>query len=260
MVRRRRLIKTVGTLGAVGITGTASASDRDKKISATEIGIYEEVAELLRKGKTEEARVLLDKNDVRYVISTNQQGNEQSSSISPADYYNEGNSSVHASLVHVEDDRWLATGVANLRWGTNNWIQGSNVINDGFSLDWDNSHWTSPNRTRENITYGVHKEESVPGNPTIEASIDDYARYGIGGEVDYKGQVEPKYPDFTVNLQTDILRTDPHPEVGVAFRYKHTYAATGIKSSLSFTYGPGVVINVPQLANHWKLSESVDPE
>ncbi|QLG48830.1 hypothetical protein [Natrinema halophilum] len=260
MVNRRRVIKTVGSLGTMSVVGTASASKKGEKIPAAEVGLDEEIARLLRENKTEKARIILENNNIKYSISSSQRRNNTRSGYTTADYYDKGDSTVYASLVHREDDRWLATGVADLNWGEKSWTKSANTMNDGFSLGWDNSHWTSPDRTRDNIWYGVYKKEEVPGNPDVIASIDEYTRHGIGGEVELDGkQVEPKYPNFSLNLQTDILRTDPHPEVGFTFRYKHSFAAIGLSSSISFSYGPGVVMKVPRLADSWMLEESVDP-
>lgn len=245
MARRRSVITSLGVLATTGLVGTASARTSTAPNGAVEIGLADRLKELLGRNKVSEARRLLEQHDIRHDISMGASGGvtiQDGSHIDPGQ--------IGCSLVHLEDDRYLASGMMEFETDDNALDpRRSHLIDDVCGLTWDPNEWTSPDRTTDNLWHWVTDPNEI--------EYDEYNYYGTTATVDEKFW-------FTgtagVSQQTELIRRNDHSDIGVKFAYESNVAwVSRTIASIAIGYG-GISVSLPHgAARKWRKETSTDP-
>lgn len=245
MAYRRQFLAATGMLAS---GARIVSADTDSEVAAEEIGLADKISELLARGRIQQAQELMDKHDVQYSIAHGSVGGQDDSSggISPERVY-KNVADVHCSLVKLsEEDRWLATGVAEHNGDGKLSLRDHATVADGSILYWDNSHWTSANPTSDNVTLWANGRHSI--------SSDKYRATGTSAKVDlFDGGTKP----FTVSHHTELYKSYSGTHVPVAYEYVHTRAASAL-GSISIGFGPlSVSVNNGKVS--WREDASASP-
>lgn len=252
MVRRRQVLSALGASTLLTSVETVSSRRGNRPATAREVGIGDEVTECLATGEIADAEELLTNSRVRHRIrgrsleeELGSPGDRVTGGIGIESRYSESESSVYCSLVHMEDDRWMASGVAVLR-DRRYRLRDAAMVLDACAISYDNSEWTSPNPTADNLglTASHHTIRYEDYSPT----------YGAAASVELTYNA---YPDAVIGMQTELIRRSRHPHAPVVFEYEHTYALTNDYLELvSISVGRGgLSVSLPRGAERAWLHE-----
>jgi len=138
-MQRRSYIKTTGTMALTTIPFVSPAGATKEFIAAAEVGLKEEIANLLLNGKISEAEKIMEDNNIKYDLSKTTLGNDSSSQlspdsgpeISPQGHYDDSDSELYIAVTNSEDDVWFVTTtmtLANRKLSARD----ASIVNDGF--------------------------------------------------------------------------------------------------------------------------------
>lgn len=221
-MRRRNCIKSVAALATIG-SGTVSARSHssNETIPASEIGIKEDIRDLLRKGKVEDARSLLEENNIKYGISTDKKpvfGKDESSSdgasISSRVYLRD-TLDIHCTLIHNRDDIYdvIGTGVYESDEDRGEFGSVMNVP-DVCGFDYNSSVWAAPDPVKENTNLYSQEPHSI--------ELDTYeAEEGLACEIHLE-DMGRYVPELVVDVHTEIEHIGDSDTIPVGFVYRHT--------------------------------------
>lgn len=249
---RRQVLKTVAA--GVAIPGTAmigtaagrsdsrstddtSNRSRSGEVSATEIGLDGTITTLLENGRSEQARRLLDRHDVRHDVT---QRPVQDDEVGIHGRYSESQSTIGSLLYQLEDDLYRAAGWMRLR-GYRARLRDAFLVEDACGIVFDSSEWTSPEPTAA----GVYLNDPDPHT----LSYDHYnPNHGVAATL----SLQPaRWPERTVYMHTDLIKRNDDDRVPIKFAYEHTWAAvnsylSGVSISLA---GGTMSVSLPRLAS-----------
>lgn len=218
-------------------------------VPAKEVGVEDQVAELLRSGEMNDAREILNRNSVKYSMNRNRVDNQPSGQITPASHYSETDSELYCTLVHSEDNKWLATGNAILK-GLEVSIRQAYMIDDACALVYDHDKWSSPNPTEDNLWLEAqqHSIEMEEYNPN----------YGVAATVEITAN---NYDEATIGMQTYLENEPDNNTIPVTFEYEHTFASTAGDIDVSISFGAmSVTLPVnPDAKTVWKDKQPAYP-
>lgn len=228
MTSRRQFLTSAGLLA----TGASTVSaDSVEPVPAEEVGLTDEIADLLSKAKIDEARKLLNENDVRHSITKESAGSKTeggTGGATPDSHYDESGADVYCTLVELTgNDRWLATGSVVHDASGSLSVREHSVVDDASALYWDNTKWTSPNPTSDNVTVYASGDHS--------AEFDQYDAMGTSAHVNLTSISTDS--TWSVSHSTELLKDYTGSEVPVAYVFEHTFAYTSL-GSLSISFGP----------------------
>lgn len=234
-MNRRTFIQSAGMLASIEFVRTASAHEVEL-VSAEEAGVMEPVQKLLQQNSLKQAKRLLDKHNVRYVINSrnlraNSTGDDTDSGFSAQGHYSESASEISMSLVEYSgDDEWLATGIMHLKDREYS-LRDAMIIEDALGIDYDSTEWTSIDPSEENVWLACNHDAGyeVMCNMTLE-DYDPNLGMAVGIDLPYYSQLT----DVTLNAQTVLTRNGStgNDDVPVKFEYKHTWAPTNVGASI----------------------------
>lgn len=213
MVRRRSILVAVGASASTGVGVVSGRGGRPS--SAREAGVTEAVADHLAAGEIDAATELLEDHRIAHAVGGGPTGHgpgAPSEGPSIESRYSESESSVYCTLFHLEDDRWLASGVVSLS-DRRYRLRDAAMVPDACGIAYDPAEWTSPDPTAGNVFLSSDDHD---------IAYESYAPlYGPAATVELGFN---EYPDTAIGLQTELIRRGSHPDVPVTFAYEHTYA------------------------------------
>lgn len=256
---RRKMLKTTGialfsgNAFSAGVGAVTANDDKDSENtrSAQEAGIDQKLRQLLRDNEFEQAHSLADEHNVRNSLEHKERSSDRE--VEPDSTHPKSQAEIVCSLVHSDDDKWVATGWCKTKHDQDE-DPAPSVTNqdEAYALTWDSDHWSSPDRTEDNVN--VTAAEDFPdSNLDLPTTMEMYQPDGVA----YTTNVYHDGYDLITNLQTELIRTDPHPDVGVRFDYEHTWAVT--PGWLDVTISNSVFSVDLTGGDSWKLYASADP-
>jgi hypothetical protein len=257
MQKRRKILKTAGSVAAVGFTGTVSGRQENKEASLKEVGIYKPVKNLFEKNKYDRAIQLLEKHDIKYFSGHGSLSSNRTDNISTQAVWSKGDSEIYPTLTKVDGDLWLATNYVEVKGASQN-LASAYLVDDAIGIAWDHDNWTSPDTTADNAWYSAHGEHSEH----IDVEYDKYNQNGLAAKVVYDGSDAVTDDDFGVNLQTEVIRDNDDPRKGIKAQYDHTWTA-GLGGGIDISIAAALIsVSPPDLADKWNppLAEMMYPE
>lgn len=107
---RRNFVKTAGLVLSTSAIGISSVAAEQSQVSLEEVGLENEVQHLLLHGETEEAKQLMDANNVNYESYRTKTKKPRSDDVS-THHFIEDDSWADCVLTESSDDgEWLVTG------------------------------------------------------------------------------------------------------------------------------------------------------
>lgn len=254
MPSRRQVLASTGLLA----TGAPIVSaDTDDEIPAEEVGLADEISDLLASGQIERARELTEEHDIRHSIaqqSVRSQPGNSDGGVSIQRVY-EDTATVYCSLLKLdEDDRWTATGAVYHNGDIDPSIRDYATAPDASILYWNDNKWASPDATSDNVRLGI--TSTVNGNLSRphDINFDKYRPGGTSAKVNLYG---PRPRSFTLSHQTELKKDYSGTDFGVQYVYIHTRALTSI-GSVSIGIEPGDV-EIKNAEETWKQDAVAHP-
>jgi hypothetical protein len=259
-------MKTIG-IGAVATPASIGVVSGEERVSMYEAGIDDEVPELLAENKIDEAKSLMEKNNVRYTVTKNEYRtkdaiNEVGEEYLKEEYKQDGPSveNIHDQdesetaivLIHDEGDTWLAAASFDIVYGVFSG-QESAAADDVMSLSWMTDAWQPAEASDNNLTFNDNQDA---GSPITfpSGSFYEYNFEGVSRTVEYS-----QASSYNGVFQTYINRLNGTNEM-VLYEFKNTYAylpssitsvSVGLPGGLSVTFSNDV--------DEWNLPASDTP-
>ncbi|WP_152421121.1 hypothetical protein [Natronolimnohabitans innermongolicus] len=218
MANRRKVIKSAVGITTVGIISQSTKASKSDVGGIDQIGISDEVEELLQTGKINQAEQLMESHGVNYSTKKLETGGDRE--FEAQGRYSESNSELYMSLVEKNDndDLYLVSTYGTLSTRRAR-IRDAAVIDDACGIGWDSNEWTA--RGRNHLNYIANSDAS--GGADIERTDFD-ANYGVTWGVDLPRTLGD---DTNISLQADLYKTGPTDQAPVYFDYIHTYTFLG---------------------------------
>lgn len=264
VMKRRTYIKSVG-LATSGLPFAVSTAAADDSPTASEIGVRDEVADLLLEGDISEAEEILTSSDVPYDIqsqkvsagTSNQDSSSDDPTITPDGHYTEDSSELYISVVSDSGDRWLVTTIMELAGRTLS-ARDAGIVPDGFGISYDSSEWSAPEPIEDGVITYVNSEKLLGASLNYQNFAPDQ---GLAYEVNLKDLIGTK----TLSLQTE-LKQDGNYTSGIPVKasYKHTWAFVDgigpLNPEVSVSIGPaGLVVDLDKASINFEAEVIADP-
>lgn len=281
-ITRRKLIQSTSALavtgsslaGKVGASGSVTQrSDGDKSISASEVGVSDQVSKLMREGKDKKAIELLEENNVEHystkkytsgkveqqeeIVSTN----DAEDGVTTQGWFSEQESYILLSVWFEGGSEYQVLGEFYLAGNESNyWVDKyARKAKDAFGFDWENDDWEAVDPDRGDVKTSVSADGDYPtfdGDITI---TEFSSNYGVVGEYELNN-VGDKVPTFgTVETKATEVDSDGNI-VPIKWRYDHFAAPTEYLSSVSASIGPaGFSVDFSNATRMWSMDVTAGP-
>jgi len=257
-MKRRDVIRSAGLAVSSSVVGAAQASSTDERIGAQEIGIADKLDSLLKRGRTDAARRLADRHDIRGHFGPRKpvgSGDDVSTHAKRL----EDPTDASVSLYQLNSRDWRSWGDVKLRgakFAANDFV----LEKDVMGITWNDSIWAS--KGAEEAMYGVWDSDvtnvtlSDVGSGALATTI-DFKNGGVGG---FGGEEDRSPQDFYIQVELEQLQDIPGSEVGTTLRYDHTGAPTDF-GGLGVSVGGGAISVSTGVGGttHWTLFRDASP-
>jgi hypothetical protein len=247
-----------------GLAGVASAID-ESEVGMEELGLKAEVMRLIREGRTEEARSILNEHNVEHAINTGSlpnsvtgsQGfystpsepsvdNPEENGLGTEGRYS-NNSEYHTGILNHGGGEDLYIAFGNITLGDRRFtIRDALIVDDGMGIFWADSDWTGHRPDDEGVDYwsgdvaeGVSHEEYIPGD-------------GVAGSVN----LSQGYPGGTIGMNVPIEKIRNKAD-SVQFEYENTWSVVGRDISIGISQGALSVSTPLNVSTAWRNEEAV---
>ncbi len=250
---RRNFAKSVAGIAGIGVLGSVTVS-ADNSPTAKEIGIADEVSELLLLNRVEEAKNLMDEEGVVY---QNEQTKiepgtdfENDGDFSTDGHYDEGSSNFDLTILEYSgEDRWLVTGAGTLS-NRNTSVRDASIIEDGMGVFFDTNEWTI-DPSFDVVTIAA-TDSSWGADMTLDQTD---VNEGVTALVDLPYSLGE---DTQVSLQYLLEKTGTSTSAPVALDYEHTWAYANVSPQIDLSFGVPVPyanleVNLTRASAVWSL-------
>lgn len=190
----------------------------NEDVGVDEVGISDELIELLHSGETTRAEQLLQENDINYTVARSQPGvrveQPGNGGVSIQGNYPRSESELSVWLAQAGGDDYYVTGRCELS-GYDFSIRDAPIVEDACGIVFDSSEWSALEPSEDGVSYydpGGHRIEHKEYNPN----------YGVAATVDLS-YLMPEDDHVAMTTKLTMANTG-NDNIPVQFAYEHTFA------------------------------------
>lgn len=242
---RRKAIKSTGTLAAFGLFSGSGTAEKQGMTGSKEVGLHDEITNLLAEGQISEARDLAERHDIGFSessppIESHEPSSPTSHGMSIENRNSQTSSSFSCFLTLTEGDVWTATGNAFLE-GQVLRLSSPHRVDDICGFSFDNSNWSALEQSKSNTFTFID-------NDAVDVDYDQYEANGVTFTID-----EPlTNHEFYVSVQTELIHESDDDRHGVQFSYEHVYSRSSGVIEVDEILPKAIKAILPSGANSWK--------